>query len=117
MGIQELEGDYNCAMSPEYLASVHEECSELGIDVVEDVSGTLDTGAAVADKIDEIGTSMNVPNDMLTAVVDSSLEEQFDLATIDRTLPDVPDYENMDDIMDADDAVGMYAGAGPHDLD
>lgn len=122
--IQELEADYNCAMNPEYLASVHEECSELGIDVVEDVSRTLDTGAAVADKMDEIGTSMNVPNGMLTAVVDSSLEEQFDLAAIDSTLPDIPaygsdasDFGDMDDIMDADDAVGMYAGAGPRDLD
>jgi len=61
---------------------------------------------------------------MLTAVVDSCLEEQFDLFAIENTLSDTPAYEtgfddlrDMDDIMDADDAVAMYAGAGLRDLD
>ena len=121
--VQELDNNYSSAIDAEHLAYVHQECSELGIDVVEAVSKTLDDGAAVADKLDEIGTSMNVPNDMLTAVVDSSLGEPFDLAAIDSTLPDIAEYEtgtdgnDRDDIMDADDAVGMYAGAGPRDLD
>jgi hypothetical protein len=121
--VRELDTNYSSAIDAECLAYVHQECSELGIDVVEDVSKTLDDGAAVADKLDEIGTSMNVPNDMLTAIVDSSLGEPFDLAAIDSTLPDIAEYGSVtdgndrDDIMDADDAVGMYAGAGPRDLD
>lgn len=121
--VQELDYNYSSAIDTEYLAYIHQECSELGIDVVEDLSKTLDDGAAVVDKLDEIGTSMNVPNDMLTAIADSSLGEPFDLAAIERTLPDIGEYEtetdgnDRDDVMDANDAVGMYAGAGPRDLD
>merc|ERR1711966_454558 len=90
-------------------------------DVLHDVSPTLDLGAAVTDKLCGIALSTNASNEMLTAFVDSSLDEQFDLAAIERDLPDVEDYENsaddVDDTMDADDAVTVYAGAGPRDLD
>jgi len=122
--IQQVDTDYECITSPEYLAIIHEECSELGIDVVENVCGTLDVGAAVEDKLNEIGTSVNIPTEMLTSIVDSSLDEQFDLVAFENTLADVPEYEGdkydfMDDnnAMDADNAVAMYAGAGPRDLD
>ncbi len=119
--IQELDGDYNCALDSEYLADIHHECSELGVDVLDDVSHTLDIGAAVANKLDEIEVSTNASNEMFTAFVDSSLGEQFDLSAIERDLPNVEDYENfgdnMVDAMDADEAVGLYAGAGPRDLD
>eukprot|EP00531_Pseudo-nitzschia_arenysensis_P009088 CAMPEP_0116146926 /NCGR_PEP_ID=MMETSP0329-20121206/17445_1 /TAXON_ID=697910 /ORGANISM="Pseudo-nitzschia arenysensis, Strain B593" /LENGTH=1715 /DNA_ID=CAMNT_0003642747 /DNA_START=204 /DNA_END=5348 /DNA_ORIENTATION=- len=119
--VQELDGDCNCALDPEYLADIHQECCELGVDVLNDVSSTLDIGAAVANKLDEIGVSTNASNEMLTAFYDSSLGEQFDLAAIERDLPDAEDYDNfgddMVDAMDADEAVGMYAGAGPRDLD
>ena len=43
---------------------------------------------------------------------------------MESSLNDIPEYEvdadndmDRDGVMDADDAVGMYAGAGPHDLD
>lgn len=114
--VKELDGNYNCAIDPEYLADVHQECSELGVDVLDDVSNTLDTGASVANKLEEIKMSTNASNGMLTAFVDSSLDEQFDLAAIERDLPDIGDYDDMNDIMEVDDVVGMYAGAGPRDL-
>jgi len=129
--IENVGNDYGSLTSPEYLAVIHEECSELGIDVVENISGTLDDGAAVADKLGELETSMGVPAQMLTDAVDSS---QIDVRAIEDTLPEMPEYQaydefagevdavddgntGEDDAMGADDAVTMYAGAGPRDLD
>jgi hypothetical protein len=117
--IHELDRNYDCAIDRDYLGDIHQECSELGIDVLEAILQTLDLAASLACKLDEIGSSMNVSSDVLNSVVDSNLEEQFDLSAIESTLPDVDGYttDAMDDVMDADDAVGMYAGAGPRDLD
>ena len=123
--IHQCDSDLSAVVSPEFLAIVHEEASELGIDVVSDLCSILDDGTAVANKLDEIGASTNSSNEMLTAIVDSSLEGQFDLRELESTLDDIPEYnaddfnggDDFDGIMDADDAVTMYAGAGPRDLD
>jgi len=112
--IQQVDSDYGSVVSPEYLALIHEECAELGPDVVENIRGTLDDGATISDKLDEIGANTNAPPEMINDVVDRA--DQFDLAALESTLADIPEFESGD-IIDADDAVGMYAGAGPRDLD
>lgn len=120
--VQTAETNYGAATSLAYLAAVHEECSELGIDVIGDISGALDNGAALTDKMNELETSIGVPPDVLAGVVDSS---QIDLNAIQDTLPDIPEDETSgdysaagdDDAMEADQAIEMYAGAGPRDLD
>lgn len=117
--VQQVGSDYSAVLSPEYLALLHEECSELGPDVVENISSTLDDGAAISSKLDEIGEKTNAPPEMLGQIVDGN---GFDLAAMEDTLADIPDYGlgdisgEDDDVADADDIVDMYAGAGPQDL-
>mmetsp|Transcript_33706 Transcript_33706/g.70870 ORF Transcript_33706/g.70870 Transcript_33706/m.70870 type:complete len:1720 (+) Transcript_33706:221-5380(+) len=111
--VQQVESDYDAVLSPEYLALLHEECSELGPDVVENIRGTLDDGAALSSKLDEIGEKTDAPPEMIGNIVD---RDGFDLAAMDIALADIPEYEPGDAI-DADDVVDMYAGAGPRDLD
>lgn len=106
--------------SPEFLSEVHNEASELGVDVASDLCGTLDDGAAVNDKVNEISESIGVPPETLGTLVDSNLVGNFDLSALESSLVDIPDYSGGDDVGgtdDAEDAVAMYAGAGPRDLD
>jgi len=114
--VQQVESDYGAVLSPEYIALLHEECSELGPDVVENIRGTLDDGAAVSSKLDEIGEKTDAPPEMIGNIVDGG---GFDLAAMDIALADIPEYEPGDSIDsdDAGDVVDMYAGAGPRDLD
>lgn len=112
--IGQVDSGYGNITSPEYLAAIHEECSELGPDVVNDICGALDSGAALNDKVVEISEATNAPPQMLTDVIDA---DPVDVAALESGLGDIPDFEADDDVAGADDAVAMYAGAGPQDLD
>ncbi|KAL7552382.1 hypothetical protein ACHAWF_015624 [Thalassiosira exigua] len=119
--VNEVGTNYESILSPEYLAVLHEECSELGPDVLQTIHGTLDDGATISDKLEEIGTSTSAPPEMVAGVVDS---DQIDFEMLESTLDDVPefdggidDFNDTSDALGADEAVGMYAGAGPRDLD
>jgi len=113
--IQDAGSNSSALLTPEYLQQIHAEASELGPDVLVDISRSLDDGAAVSDKLDEIGSNMAVSPDTLTSLVDNWVEEDFELSALDTF--DVPDDDDLADSIDADDAVSMYAGAGPRDLD
>jgi hypothetical protein len=108
------EGLYSAVTSVEYLAAIHEEATELGPDVVADIRGALDDGAAVDLKLDEIAASTDISRDTLEAEVDRGLDASLDMEVLQSTMDTLPDYKSE---LDADDAVGMYAGAGPRDLE
>ena len=119
------ENCFSAILSSEFLCDMHNEIADLGLDVVSDICGTLDYGAAVNEQINEISESLDVASETLETIVDSNLENSFDLAALESSLGEIPDYDGdvgADAAMetttdDADDAVSMYAGAGPRDLD
>ena len=119
------ENFFSTILSPEFLRDMHNEIAELGPDVVSDICGTLDYGAAMNEQLNEISENLDVPTETLQTIVDSNLENTFDLSALEGSLGEIPDYNadvGIDAAMDtttddADDAVAMYAGAGPRDLD
>lgn len=114
------QSNLDAVLSSEFLSEVHSEASELGADVASDICRTLDDGAAVNDKINEISESLDVAPEMVGTLVDSYLDGNFDFSALVSSLGDMPDYDGGVDIVgidDATDAVAMYAGAGPRDLD
>lgn len=128
--INQCDSDLNTCISLEYLSALHEEASELGVDVVENLAKDLDEGAALTKKLESIGAMIECASDLIPCLVDSFLEEEFDFMDLCDSLDDVPEYNaddfvydgvsdfdenqaNFDEIVDADAAVAMYAGAGP----
>lgn len=105
---------YDIVASPVHLAAIHEEAAELGVDVVADISSCLDNGAAVAAKLDDIAESTSIDRSAVEQSVDNNLHAWEEVDDFRSSLETVEDYT---DPLDADDAVNMYAGAGPRDLD
>lgn len=106
--------------SPEFLNEIHNEASELGGDVVADICRTLDIGAHIFGKIAEIAEDLDVTVAAVRSIVDNIFDENFDPSIIEQD--DIPDYEGVPDsdydgVEDADNAVDLYAAAGPRDLD
>ena len=105
------------AMSAAHLALLHAEVSELGGDVLDGVASTLDAGASLPAKLDDISESTGIPTDMLSEVVDAN---GLDPVAVQEDLPPIPEFDGGDwddGAVDADDAVEMYAGAEPRHLD
>ena len=115
--LQTAHSDPNVVFTPDYLTEMHYASSELGVDVVSDVSRTLDKCSKWSTRMQKLAKVL----DTTLEVIDTTLETMeivdavVDLAAVESTLGDIPDTQA--DTLDADDAVGMYAGAGPRDLD